>query len=184
MKKLIYLLLVLVTLASCKTARHVSTAEVAPTYLSSKVELTLPSKKNTLTVGGTMKLKSGERVQLSLLMPLFRTEVARIEMTPDEVLLVDRMNKRYVRASRKELKNILPKNAQFSRLEKLLFDASLPGGKTELTGKDLGIPSLEKAKVKLYDFSSKQLTLAPTQISSRYTQVPLEDLLKMLMKLL
>jgi len=28
-----------------------------------------------------------------------------------------------------------------------LMDASLPGGKTELTGKDIGIPSLEKAKV-------------------------------------
>lgn len=184
MKKLIYLLLVLVTLAGCKTARHVTKAEGEPAYLSSKVQLTLPNKKSALTVGGTLKVKSGELVQLSLLMPLFRTEVARIEMTPDEVLLVDRMNKRYVRATRKELKNILPKNAQFSRLEKLLFDASLPGGKAELTGKELGIPSLEKAKVKLYDFSSKQLAMTPTQLSSRYTQMPLEDLLKMLMNLL
>jgi hypothetical protein len=29
------------------------------------------------------------------------------------------------------------------------MDASLPGGKTERTGKDIGIPSLEKAKVQL-----------------------------------
>lgn len=86
-----------------------------------------------------------------------RTEIARLEITPDEILLVDRMNKRYVRASRSELNDILPKEARFSKLEKLLLDASLPEGKSELSGKELGIPSLEKAKVRLYDFHPKSL---------------------------
>ena len=45
--------------------------------------------------------------------------------------LVDRMNKRFVRATKAELKNVLSKNVEFSRLEKILMDASLPGGKTE-----------------------------------------------------
>ena len=90
-------------------------------------------------------------------MPILRTEVARIEVTPDEVLLVDRMNKRFVRATKAELKNVLSKNVEFSRLEKILMDASLPGGKTELTGKDIGIPSLEKAKVQLYEFSTQRV---------------------------
>ena len=63
------------------------------------------------------------------LMPVFRSEVMRMEVTPDEVLLIDRMNKRYVRATRDELKGILPENADFDRLEKLLFKASLPGEK-------------------------------------------------------
>ena len=76
-----------------------------------------------------MKMKGGERVQLSILMPILRTEIARLEITPDEILLVDRMNKRYVRASRSELNDILPKEARFSKLEKLLLDASLPEGK-------------------------------------------------------
>ena len=51
-------------------------------------------------------MKGGERVQLSILMPILRTEIARLEITPDEILLVDRMNKRYVRASRSELNDI------------------------------------------------------------------------------
>ena len=53
-----------------------------------------------MSVGGTMKMKTHERVQVSLLMPILRTEVARIEITPDEVLLVDRMNRRFVRATK------------------------------------------------------------------------------------
>ena len=49
-------------------------------------------------MNGTMKLVSGERMQLSLLMPILRSEVARLEITPDDVLVVDRMGKRYVQA--------------------------------------------------------------------------------------
>lgn len=188
MKRIAYLLLlVMVVLTGCKSSKHLAISEKkAPvsSYLTSKLQLTIPGKKGSMTVGGTMKMKTHDRVQISLLMPILRTEVARVELTPDEVLLVDRMNKRFVRASRSELKNILPKNADFSRLEKLLINASLPGGKTELTGKDIGIPSLEKAKVQLYGFSTKEFSMTPTELTSKYRQVPLEDLVKMLVALL
>ena len=188
MKRIIYLLLlVVVVLAGCKSSKHLATSETktstkAPTssYLASRLQLTIPGKKGSMSVGGTMKMKTHERVQISLLMPILRTEVARIEVTPDEVLLVDRMNKRFVRATKAELKNVLSKNVEFSRLEKILMDASLPGGKTELTG----IPKLEKAKVQLYDFSTKELSITPTEVTSRYRQVSLEELMKMLVALL
>ena len=174
MRKILYLLLLMVGLAGCRSSKQAAGIAVPETahYLSSRLQLTIPSG-----------MKGGERVQLSILMPILRTEIARLEITPDEILLVDRMNKRYVRASRSELNDILPKEARFSKLEKLLLDASLPEGKSELSGKELGIPSLEKAKVRLYDFSSKEFVMTPTEISDRYTQVPLTELLNMLTKL-
>lgn len=186
MRNVFYLLLLVVMLAGCKSTKNItSSVPVAePCYLSSKLQLTIPSGSDgSITTGGTMKMKGGERVQLSILMPILRTEIARLEITPDEVLLIDRMNKRYVRASRKELDDILPKDARFSKLEKLLLSASRLEGKAELSGKELGIPSLERAKVRLYDFSSKEFAMTPTEISDRYTQVPLEELLNMLTKL-
>ena len=186
MRNVFYLLLLVVMLAGCKSTKNItSSVPVAePCYLSSKLQLTIPSGSDgSITTGGTMKMKGGERVQLSILMPILRTEIARLEITPHQVLLIDRMNKRYVRASRKELDDILPKDARFSKLEKLLLSASRPEGKAELSGKELGIPSLERAKVRLYDFSSKEFAMTPTEISDRYTQVPLEELLNMLTKL-
>ena len=186
MRNVFYLLLLVVMLAGCKSTKNItSSVPVAePCYLSSKLQLTIPSGSDgSITTGGTMKMKGGERVQLSILLPFLRTELARLEITPDEVLLIDRMNKRYVRASRKELEDILPKDARFSKLEMLLLSASRPEGKAELSGKELGIPSLERAKVRLYDFSSKEFAMTPTEISDRYTQVPLEELLNMLTKL-
>ena len=186
MRNVFYLLLLVVMLAGCKSTKNItSSVPVAePCYLSSKLQLTIPSGSDgSITTGVTMKMKGGERVQLSILMPILRTEIARLEITPDEVLLIDRMNKRYVRASRKELDDILPKDARFSKLEKLLLSASRPEGKAELSGKELGIPSLERAKVRLYDFSSKEFAMTPTEISDRYTQVQLQELLNMLTKL-
>ena len=187
MRRIAYFLLIAVVFAGCKSSKHLTTTvpEVtAPSYLASKLQLTIPSKNGSMSVGGTMKMKSHERVQISLLMPIIRTEVARIEVTPSELLFVDRMNKRFVRATKSELKEILSKNVEFSQLEKLLTDASRPGGKTELSGKDLGIPKLEKAKVQLYEFSTKEVLITPTELTSRYRQVSLEELMKMLMTLL
>lgn len=192
MRRIVYLLIIVVLLVGCKSTKRLTTTVpevtapevVIPSYLASRLQLTLPGKGGSVTVGGTLKMKGRERVQISLLMPILRTEIGRIEITPDEVLLVDRMNKRFVRATKEELKDILPQNIPFSRLEKILTDASLPGGKTELTGKDLGIPKLEKAKVQLYEFSTKEFSMTPTELTSRYTQVPLEVLLKMLTSLL
>ncbi|EJW97987.1 hypothetical protein EVA_13905 [gut metagenome] len=109
----------LVALAGCKSASHVSKTEKV--CLSSKVKLTIPHKDAVFTINGTMKLCSKERMQLSFLMPILRTEVARLDVTPDEVILVDRMGKRYVQMTRAELKNWLPKKADFAHLEKLLF---------------------------------------------------------------
>ena len=102
MRNVFYLLLLVVMLAGCKSTKNItSSVPVAePCYLSSKLQLTIPSGSDgSITTGGTMKMKGGERVQLSILMPILRTEIARLEITPDEVLLIDRMNKRYVRAS-------------------------------------------------------------------------------------
>lgn len=93
------------------------------------------------------------------------------------------MDKRYVQAARKELKDVLPKKADFAHLEKMLFDAAKPNGKKTLSGKELGIPSLEKGKIELSDFSENKFSLAPTQVASKYTRVELGEILEMLMSL-
>lgn len=175
--------LLVIGLAGCKSSRQLGKGQGETGFLSSKVMLTVPTKEAVLTVNGTLKLKAGERMQLSFLMPILRSEVARIDLTPDEVILVDRMGKRYVQASRKELKGVLPKKATFQHLEKLIYDASRPGGKRILEGSELGIPSLEKGKLELTDFSAKPFHMTPTQLSSRYQKVEWYELLEMLMSL-
>ncbi|MCD8184747.1 MAG: DUF4292 domain-containing protein [Bacteroides sp.] len=184
-KSILLLLLCAVCLAGCKTSRKAETSTLPKEtrYLSSKVRLTVPTKDAVLTVNGTMKLISGNRMQLSFQMPIIRTEVARMEVTPDDILLIDRMGKRYVQATREELKDVLPKKADFAHLEKILFEAAEPDGKKVLTGKELGIPSLEKGKIELSAFSNTPFSLTPTDVSSKYAKVELNEMLEMLMGL-
>ncbi len=181
---IIFLLGLLMGLSGCKTTRKaVSALPEEDHYLSSKVQLTLPYQGDMLTVSGSMKLVKNERMQLSFWMPLLRTEMLRLEVTPDDVLLIDRMGKRYVQASRDELKTVLPKKADFANLEKTLFDASKPGGKNTLTAEELGLTAFAKAKVTFSDFSTGEFTLLPTQVSTKYTKVEWTELIEMLMKL-
>lgn len=133
-----------------------------------------------MTLNGTLKLVDGQRLQLSLLMPLLRTEVARLELTPDEALLVDRMGKRYVQATRGELAPYLPRKATFVRLQKVLHQAARRGAKRSLSAAELGLPALDGARIELTDFSDRPFTLTPTRLSGKYRRVSLEELVSLL----
>ena len=180
---LIFGLVACCLLVGCKSTKLPIEKEKPADCLSARVELVVPTKDALFTVNGTMKLISGERVQLSFLMPILRSEVARVEVTPDELLLVDRMGHRYVRTNRDELKGMLPKDATFDKLEKLIKEAAQPSGRRTLSGSELGIPSLSKGKITLSDFSTTPFTLTPTQLSDRYTQVSLQEILQLLLSL-
>jgi len=187
MKQNIRLILVVafaVLLASCKSSKSVvKPDDVAQSpFLSSKVELTIPHGDAVFTVNGTMKMKQGEMVQMSLLMPLFRSEVARIEATSKYLLMVDRMNRRFVKATPNDLRDFLQPDS-YQRLEKLIRQAAQPNGKAILTGEELGIRQLAKAKIELYDFSTDPVNVEATEISSRYRQVTIEEMLQLLMSL-
>ena len=161
MKRIAYFLLIAVVLVGCKSSKRLTATKVPevaaseaaiPSYLASRLQLTIPSKGGSMSVGGTMKMKSRERVQISLLMPILRTELARIEVTPTEVLFVDRMNKRFVRATKKELKEILSKNVEFSQLEKLLLN---PEERLNYPGKTWESPNWRKRKYNSMIFRPK-----------------------------
>ena len=62
--------------------------------------------------------------------------------------------------------------------ELLVFDFS--SGDKEHDQAIANIPSLEKAKVQLYEFSTQEFSITPTELTSKYNQIPLEELVKML----
>ncbi len=180
------LLMAMLTLAGCRSSRSAGkgSADIMHTeYLSSKMELTIPHKDAVFTVGGTMKLKRKEMIQFSLLMPILRTEVARVQVTPDELLIVDRMNRRFVRAGDSELRYAVVSGFTYDKLEKLLRRMARDGKSKSITGEDLGLTKLKKAKVEFYDFSTDPVSISPIELSSRYKQVTLEEMLQLLTSL-
>lgn len=75
-------------------------------------------------------MKKGEVIQLSVA-PLLGIEVARLEISPDRILAVDRLHKQYVEVSFDELNRMADLNLSFNVLQSLfLNEIFLPGKET------------------------------------------------------
>jgi len=96
---------------------------------SSRLRMTIPMKKGDYTLNGTLKMQRDELIQISLLLPIIRTEAARIEISPENILVIDRMNKRYASVPVAELREIFHTEVDFPMLQSFFTNAIfLPGG--------------------------------------------------------
>ena len=138
-----------------------------PEILSAKMSLTLDAGGEKTKVNGTMRIKKGEVIQLSIA-PLLGIEVARAEISPDGVLVIDRMNKRYVQVSFTELQELSHVKLDFHTLQALFLNEIFLPGKEDLSSRDIsafdmdlvgGEVRLDVRKAKRFSFCF--LTQAP-----------------------
>ncbi len=103
---------------------------------SSQLRIGLPSKKSDLTLNGTLRMQHEKLIRISLLLPVLRTEVARIEISPESILVIDRMNKRYASVPVAELREVLHTEVDFRMLQSLFSNAIFLPGRESLSRKD------------------------------------------------
>ena len=116
--------------------------EIDKEGLTAKMSLALDVSGKTTKVSGTMRIKKGEVVQLSIA-PLLGIEVARAEISPGGVLVIDRINKRYVRVSFDELQELTNAQLDFYSLQALFLNEIFLPGKKELTSRDISAFDIE-----------------------------------------
>lgn len=92
--------------------------------------------KGATKVNGTLRIKKGEVVQISIA-PFLGIEVARAEISPEGVLVIDRMNKRYVQVSFAEVKALAHVDLDFHTLQALFLNELFLPGKGDLTVRDV-----------------------------------------------
>lgn len=86
---------------------------------SSRLNLNLSSEKKSISSKARLKIVKDRAIQLSI-QPLFGVEVMRLYINTDSVLLMDRMNKRYVKESTEQIKKAYPVGFDFKTLQALL----------------------------------------------------------------
>lgn len=148
------LLIAIVALAAtaCKSTKNVTTTTSGPTpgysnppkinyakkvlsniadtkVLTAKMKVNLAMGEKNVSLSGTMRMKRGDVIQLSMTFPLVG-EVCRMEFTANEVLIVDRINSRYVRAGYDQIDFLRSANLDFSALEAIFWNEIFyPGNK-------------------------------------------------------
>lgn len=105
--------------------------------LTAKMSLAVDlNGKGPTRVNGSLRMKRDEVIQISIT-PFLGIEVARAEISPQGVLVMDRMNKRYVQVSFSELKNLAKADLDFHTLQALFLNELFLPGKKNLTARDV-----------------------------------------------
>ena len=105
-----------------KEKEKVRTNTTGVSALTSKMNLTLEAGGKKINVGGTYRLKRDEVVQINLTYTmLISVSVGTMELTPDYLLFVDRINKRYCQAAYSDIPALAEAGVDFNYLQRIFW---------------------------------------------------------------
>ena len=168
------------------------------TCVTAKVRLELASNGKSTSVGGMLRMKRNDVIQLSLV-TFGVLEVARIEMTPEYFLLVDKMGRQYVKASYNDVSFLRDADVDFYTIQSYFWNEQTTnysgweqsnfvtvGGRSLPTKHLITIPARNKtikANLSLSNLNTDSNWEKRTQISSRYSKVSVDELWTRIMNL-
>lgn len=153
---------VLLLVTSCKTGKTVGSSQgldklSAANYLeaviknspdfeafTSRVKFNLNLNGKNVSVNGILRMKHNDVIQLSLLMPILRTELGRLEITKEHILIIDRMNRRYVQVPYGDLKFFADTDVSFYTLQALFWNKIFLPGKESISINDFSAFSVRR----------------------------------------
>lgn len=168
------------------------------TCVTARVRLELSSNGKSTSVGGMLRMKRNDVIQLSLV-TFGVLEVARIEMTPEYFLLVDKMGRQYVKASYNDVSFLRDADVDFYTIQSYFWNEQTSnysgweqsnfvtvGGRSLPTTHLITIPARSKtikANLSLSNLNTDSNWEKRTQISSRYSKVSVDELWTRIMNL-
>ena len=154
MRHIKYTILFVLILTSCSTSRNslrnTMIGGLSGTEYMEKVIEWTPARENLtaraaielntgsstpFSVNANMRIRRGEIIRISVA-PFLGIEVARIDITPQKILAVDRMNKRYVELGFSEISSLLNTALDFNILQSLILNEIFLPGKEKLSLSD------------------------------------------------
>ncbi len=131
--------------------------------LVSKVNVTLALGNQSVSTGGSLKMKRDDVIQLSLVDPVLGVmEVGRIEFTRTRVLVLDRVNKQYIEAQYSDVDFLKKANIDFNTLQSLFWNTVFEPGKTTPVADDFqydrtadGVSMTYRDKLLTYGFHTQ-----------------------------
>lgn len=148
------LLLLIIGVYSCKSTKRITQADSAledktsselfkdilfkgleyKTF-SSKLNMTISTGTKTLSSKGSLRIVNNEAILLSV-QPLFGIEMFRLYVEPEHIIILDRMNKRYVKESFEDIKGKNPVGFNFYTLQSLFTNNLFIPEKSSVSLKD------------------------------------------------
>ena len=93
-------------------------------------------KKSTTSANAQLRIIKDKIIQISLRYPIIGTEAARISITPEQVIIIDRINRKYFSEYMQTLKEIASFDFDFYSLQALLTNQLFIAGKSSISPAD------------------------------------------------
>lgn len=166
---ILYILLAMVFLASCASHKTISDtttlpqketvdnpANAASNFLKKVINggvttenivgsasVTLKFGDKDITVPGSVHMRRDKVIRIQLFVPILGTEVGRMEFTPDYVLIVDRMNKQYIKGDYNQLDFLRDNGISFYSLQALFWNQLIAPNKQKITAAEASLFSAD-----------------------------------------
>ena len=217
------LLLLCLLLAACASKKHAvkastvvpdeQTVAIAPSKdakkpadakqrqdvcITSRIRLDIASGGRNTSVGGMLRMKRDDVIQLSIT-TFGILEVARIEMTPDYFMLIDKMGRQYVKSSYSDVSFLRDGDIDFRTLQAFFWDEQTPyvpgwERKDFVNIADRSLPTKHyitipaagktiKAELTLSNLNTDSEWEKRTEVPDRYKQVSVDEVVKRIMNL-
>ena len=120
--------------------------------LSSNLKLTIQTgeKNKAISTDAQLRIRKGEAIQLSLRIPILGSEALRIVITPDNLLIIDRLNKQYLFESMENIRKNASFDFDYYSLEALLTNQLFIAGKKEITPDDFSSFKIREEEYDVY----------------------------------
>lgn len=105
-------------------------------YITSKVKFSIEVGTRQMTLTGNLKMKRDDVIRLQLMAFGF-VEAGRLEFTQDYMLIVDRINKQYLKVPYAQLEFFRRSGVNFNMLQALFWNELFQPGETHLTDRKL-----------------------------------------------
>lgn len=201
-RSLIFIIISALVLASCKSSKHVgvktpeqvvqtiqpdTTTVITPaeegdaSNFNARIHVNVELRGQNISTRGNLRMRKDEVIQISLLDPFLNiTEVGRLEISPDNVLLINRIHNEYVIATYDELNTLAHISPALSfPLIQDYFWREAQRTDTDSFSYDIAGLSID---LRLSDKGSSTKWEPHTTPSSKYRQVGIQQLIQSLIQ--
>ena len=152
----------------------------AGTNFTSKVKVTITQNDKSISTSGTLRMRYDDVIQITLVDPFLGiTEVGRMELSPDSVLIIDRINKRYVSTRYEEFDVMRSNGIDFQTVQEYFWKEAQEADRLSYS---MPAKTPVKLDLRLSDKGSASSWNAHTEVSSKYSRTDANRLFKSLLE--
>jgi hypothetical protein len=133
-----------------------------------RFSIKMGEKAKEITVEGQLRIIKNEAIQLSLRMPLIGSEIFRILITPEKIMIIDRYNRQFISESIENIQSQASFDFDFYSLEALLTNRLFIAGKQAITPQDYATFTIEEDEFFVHIFNTDRQNI-DYQFTSDYS---------------